>query len=106
MKTAKEMFEEMGWELELESNNDLLYSFKKIEEYNLYIYFEKDKQWSMIPSMQRWSTFKTNENPLVEEQGKFVIPQLTMNKNAHATHLTVRHLLAIHQQMKELGWLK
>ena len=103
MKTAKEMFDKMGWQIKRNDEFYLIWYFdlKECDTKNdCYIVFDKTK----FVLDQRYISFKLDRNEdIFVSQCKLPIP--TINENAKAFLLSVQHHQAITQQMKELGWL-
>ncbi len=80
MKTAREMFEELGYELSV--NENCLIEYRK----------KNDKWWTACITFSKYQ--------------KYYISFLDNDKKQAPLLLLANEHLAIHQQMKELGWIK
>ena len=79
---AREMFEELGYELEKDTNHT-------IEFYSINNMYEKE---------ERWITFYLNDKD-------YVISSMT-NEEFNGSVMIPQEHQAITQQMKELGWIE
>ena len=90
MRTAKEMFEELGYKL-LKTNNEYIprKSWNYHENHITYYRSSFEKVIKFIPNMKFYMTIEFGCNDDMDREH-------TLNIKLHQ---------AIHQQMKELGWL-
>ena len=107
---AREMFDEMGWKLKLENEVYLVWFLDFSEHRNaisddVYIVFKKE---TPLPFDRGIVSFELNrELPLFVKDNtyKTMGPIMRINEKAKVVYLGIEHHKAIHQQIKELGWL-